>query len=127
MVTAPKIHGGLGIQRLHEMNKACILKLVRGMQNQGQDMWSKVLKGKYHNNSNNGDPISRATYSHLWRNMLKLRTMLEDNWGWSVRNGKKIDITHDVWIKPGLRLVDTDVHIPDNCMHDKGSNYAKDG
>jgi hypothetical protein len=47
MVTRPKKLGGLGLRRLHVMNKACILKLGRKTQAGSHDFWCEVMLGNY--------------------------------------------------------------------------------
>jgi len=48
VVTRPEDVGGLGLRKLLTvMNQACLLKLAWGLYNGKNDLWCKVLKGKY--------------------------------------------------------------------------------
>ncbi|WJX55356.1 Protein DETOXIFICATION 41 [Trifolium repens] len=46
-VTKPKYCGGLGLRRLDVMNQACILKLGWKLASGANDLWCKVMRGKY--------------------------------------------------------------------------------
>ncbi|MCI11192.1 putative ribonuclease H protein, partial [Trifolium medium] len=46
-ITVPKWLGGLGIRKLDVMNNACLMKLGWNYQGGSDDLWCKVLRGKY--------------------------------------------------------------------------------
>jgi hypothetical protein len=46
-VTKPKALGGLGIRRLVNMNKACLMKLGWAIRTDQEALWIDVMKGKY--------------------------------------------------------------------------------
>ncbi|XP_058771248.1 uncharacterized protein LOC131644704 [Vicia villosa] len=100
MITQPKSLGGLGLLRLHVINKACILKLVSRLHSTSQDLWCQVLRGKYQQDNGSNHMDVRPTDSHLWRsvrlaeisadipanckNAKLVDVALDGNWNWSM-------------------------------------------
>ncbi|PNX79184.1 ribonuclease H, partial [Trifolium pratense] len=66
-ITVPKWMGGLGLRKLDVMNKACLLKLGWKVQNGSDELWCKVLRGKYGSETTMGSntSTSRVTHSSL--------------------------------------------------------------
>jgi len=58
IITQPKCHGGLGIRKLDVMNKACLMKLGRGVYSGENSLWSDVLRGKYQRDTDFVDNVS---------------------------------------------------------------------
>jgi len=53
----PKNEGGLGIKRPHDMNDAILMKMLWNLINNPNDLWCKVLYGKYGKNNDLGVTI----------------------------------------------------------------------
>jgi ribonuclease HI len=98
--------GGLGLRKLEEMNKACLLKLGWKLQTSSDEYWSHVLKGKYDDNSRTVGSY-RTTDSSLWKSLVKLNPILEQFSYWCVGDGRLIE----AWIEEGL-VIDQVVSIP---------------
>ena len=58
LVTLPKALGGLGIRRLVNMNKACLMKLGRAIRSGTEALWIDVIRGKYGRDHPNFDRVS---------------------------------------------------------------------
>lgn len=79
VVTKPKNLGGLGIRRLDVVNKACIMKLGWEIRNGAQQLWCKLLKGKYDRNYWGSDALtSKITASNLWKTIVKTWPLFND-------------------------------------------------
>jgi hypothetical protein len=81
-ISVPKWLRGLGLRKLDVMNKACLLKLDWKLQCGSNDY--SVLRGKY-------DDVVRNSDSSFWKELMKLRPMLENFTFWHVGNGSEID------------------------------------
>lgn len=46
-ITRPKEKGGLELRNLEIMNEACLSKLGWKLHNEGEDLWCRVMWGKY--------------------------------------------------------------------------------
>ncbi|PNX77291.1 hypothetical protein L195_g033254 [Trifolium pratense] len=64
-ITTPKAVGGLGLRCLNVMNKACILKMGWNLPNGAQDLWCKVLLGKYKRGTHDDHVVAKGTDSTL--------------------------------------------------------------
>jgi hypothetical protein len=109
-LTVPKWKGGLGLRKLHEMNKACLLKLGWKYQQDSDEYWCCVLKGKY-GGRNSASNETRVTDSALWKNLTELNPILEKFSYWCVGDGRLIDAWSEAWIEEGLHI-DQHVVIP---------------
>lgn len=47
MGCSPKDQGGLGFRKMHDFNKAMVMKLGWGLINSPRALWVRVLKSKY--------------------------------------------------------------------------------
>jgi hypothetical protein len=100
-ITVPKWRGGLGIRNLDAMNKACLAKLNFKLQSGCEDLWCKVMHGKY---QVQGNGIAKATDSSLRKSLAKLDPLLQQFSTWIVGDGRDIDAWSAVWIEEGLCL-----------------------
>jgi hypothetical protein len=79
----PKWNGGLGLRKLENMNQACLLKIGWKYHGGKNDLWCRVLRGKYED-GREGCYVSKVTDSHLWKTMVALQPKLEEYSFWSV-------------------------------------------
>lgn len=91
MVTRSKKEYGLGLRRLDNMNKACIMKLGWKLHNNPNELWCKVLKGKY----NYTNPLDHTNHkgidSSLWKIIKKIEPYLYERGSRSIMDGRSID------------------------------------
>ncbi|GAU10179.1 hypothetical protein TSUD_416550 [Trifolium subterraneum] len=97
-ITTPKWQGGLGLRNLEVMNKACLLKLNWKLQSGCEDLWCKVINGKY------AASTSKVTDSSLRKTLIELEPLLQQHSVWQVGDGSVIDAWSDKWIDGDLRL-----------------------
>jgi hypothetical protein len=105
-----EMEGGLGLRKLHDMNKACLLKLGWKLQQDSNEYWCRVLKGKYGGRTRVSSETC-ATDSSLWRNLAELNHILDKFSYWCVGDGRLIDAWSEAWIEEGLHI-DQHVSIP---------------
>jgi hypothetical protein len=93
-VTVPKWLGELGVSKLEVMNTACLMKLSWNYHGGTEELWCKVLKGKYEDSRMHihEQQEVRGTDSSFWKNMVKLNHTLEEFNFWQVGDGTKIDM-----------------------------------
>lgn len=84
----PKGLGGLGIRKLEDMNFACIMKLGWNLRNEGNDLWCKVLLGKYkRNDSLEGNISAHPSDSPLWKSIVEIWHRLSSFECWAIGDG----------------------------------------
>ncbi|XP_045810455.1 uncharacterized protein LOC123904892 [Trifolium pratense] len=112
-VTKPKAHGGLGIRRLINMNKACLMKLGWALRTGQQALWIDVVKGKYvRQNSSIEDPIVRAQDSTLWKSLSTALHNFHMYEFWTIGDGATVNAWSDHWLLYGRPIKDLGIVIP---------------
>jgi hypothetical protein len=93
------------------------MKLSWNYQGGTDDLWCKVLRGKYEENREQvlEHQVVRGTESSLWKYLVKLNHMLEDFSFWQVGDGTSIDAWSHAWVEEGV-YIDQHVIIP-NQLH----------
>ncbi|CAN1136110.1 hypothetical protein LINPERHAP2_LOCUS9261 [Linum perenne] len=62
------IWGGLGLRNARDLNKAFLMKIVRGLITRPNELWAKVLRSKYLKNTDTGVVLARKKgFSAIWR------------------------------------------------------------
>lgn len=92
-VASSKDSGGLGIQKLQELNLAYMVKLGWHLQREKDSLWAQILSNKYQE----GKP---ASFSNAWRGVTVANPVLETGVVKWVRNGKSTRFWIDKWIAP---------------------------
>lgn len=88
-----KLMSGIGLRNLHEMNKACLAILVWKLCRGWDELWCKVLIGKYTCNINYSASLAAKSYgSNLWKNILKLRPLISQRELWEIGNDNSINV-----------------------------------
>ena len=101
-VCLPKQGGGLGLKRVHDWNKASILKHIWHLFTKSGSLWvawvhENLLKGKcFWTVKKHQD----CTYG--WRTMLKLQEEARQFLRYEVGDGNKIFLWHDNWHPDGI-------------------------
>ncbi|PNY15946.1 ribonuclease H, partial [Trifolium pratense] len=114
-ITLPKSLGGLGIRRLHNMNKACLMKLGWSMKRGDSALWIDVLKGKYAREHPNLDSIVAKNHdSSLWKSLSAMWKELDEFTVWSVGNGELVQAWKDRWIFVDKSIDELQVPVPEN-------------
>jgi hypothetical protein len=95
------------------MNKACIMKLGWKLQQDGNDLWSRVLLGKYGRGvSNLANAIAKPPDSCLWKTLVSVMPWIEANMCKAIGDGHGTKAWESCWIARGLRVNELDVVIP---------------
>lgn len=75
------------------------------MSNDREDLWGKVLNGKYkRSNEATGLGEAKPYSSSLWTNIIKLRLLIAKLKTWAVGNGETIDALNDYWVETRMLL-----------------------
>ncbi|GAU31911.1 hypothetical protein TSUD_270960 [Trifolium subterraneum] len=114
-ITVPKWLGGLGVRKLDVMNNACLMKLNWSYQGGSNDLWCKVLRGKYEEARVQSQQKARGTDSSLWKNLVQLKPMLEEFSFWHVGDGASVDAWKQAWLDEGL-CIEQHVAIPNHLQ-----------
>jgi hypothetical protein len=111
-VTTLKWLGGLGLRKLDNMNKACILKLGWKIYSGANDFWCQVRRGKYGCNSLKKISNVRVTDSSLWKAIVKPAPHLNNYGIWTVGDGKEVEAWNHMWIEVGLTISEMHINVP---------------
>ncbi|CAJ2652742.1 unnamed protein product [Trifolium pratense] len=104
----PKNEGGLGIKRPHYMNNAFLMKMLWNLINNPDDLWCKVLYGKYGRNDDLRVIIHSQPYdSPLWRALTGIWDQFQQNIVWQLGDGNNINFWLDKWMPGGNSLFST--------------------
>ncbi|PNX73126.1 hypothetical protein L195_g029024 [Trifolium pratense] len=104
----PKNEGGLGIKRPHHMNNAFLVKMLWNLINNPDDLWCKVLYGKYGRNDDLRVTIYSQPYdSPLWKALTGIWDQFQQNIVWQLGDGNNINFWLDKWIPGGNSLFST--------------------
>ena len=87
-VTKPKEEGGLGLQEAKGRNTALLAKLNWRFHTEDDNLWVRVLKGKYCSNRRlNAINMDRLPCSQIWRAIKKGRDTFNKGSMWMVHTG----------------------------------------
>jgi hypothetical protein len=125
-VTKPKYCGGLGLRRLDVMNQACILKLGWKLASGANDLWCKVMRGKYDCRAMKGEVRVQNSASSLWKYIVKLSPKLDNLCFWAVGDGADVDAWQHAWIQEGMRVIDQINNIPEELLNIKVCDLVDD-
>jgi hypothetical protein len=104
----PKNEGGLGIKKPHHMNDVFLMKMLWNLINNPDDLWCKVLYGKYGRNNDLRVTIKSQPYdSPLWKALTGIWDQFQQNLVWQLRDGSNINFWLDKWTQSGTSLIST--------------------
>ena len=87
-VTKPKEEGGLGLQEAKGRNTTLLAKLNWRFHTEDDNLWVRVLKGKYCSNRRlNAINMDRLPCSQIWRAIKKCRDTFNKGSMWMVHTG----------------------------------------
>ncbi|XP_019198912.1 PREDICTED: uncharacterized protein LOC109192673 [Ipomoea nil] len=116
LVTTAKEAGGLGLLRLCDMNRACMVKLAWRIKNDSESLWARVMTTKYR------CPIGtqqvtqgRKGVSNAWRGIAEAWDFMTEHLTHVVRNGMDTQFWMGKWISPEPLYVQlrTQLALPD--------------
>eukprot|EP00268_Persea_americana_P006718 TRINITY_DN12416_c0_g1_i2.p2 TRINITY_DN12416_c0_g1~~TRINITY_DN12416_c0_g1_i2.p2 ORF type:complete len:153 (-),score=20.77 TRINITY_DN12416_c0_g1_i2:1483-1941(-) len=95
IVCLPKRWGGLGMQRLAEVNKACVLKLACHTTTSSSILatWFRCFK-----HTSLWDYNTTKLGSGIWKFIRKLGPFFKLNCQWKIGNGSSISLWYDRWL-----------------------------
>ncbi|XP_016676268.2 uncharacterized protein [Gossypium hirsutum] len=97
-ICQPKIHGGLGLRRLEDQNKAFLLKIGYSLITKIEALWVQVLRAKYGFHEVLPVSIMRSRCSYMWKVVAKTWLLLYKNIIWSIGNGRSVRCWEDNWV-----------------------------
>lgn len=97
-ISTPKCDGGVGIRNPYRVNVSLLTRLAWRMLNNPNDLWVRVLKGKYFPRSHPFHKHRQYNSSWIWSSIRKGLAIVKHNSIWEVGNGTNIDIAIDNWI-----------------------------
>jgi hypothetical protein len=116
-VTLPKVYGGLGMRRLVQMNKACLMKLGWAIRSGKEALWIEVIKGKYdRQNTNFEHVVVKAQDSSLWKSLVQTWHYFDLYEYWNIGKGDSVRAWSDKWLFTGTSIEDMGIMVPDNMQ-----------
>ncbi|XP_031099806.1 uncharacterized protein LOC116004005 [Ipomoea triloba] len=98
-VTKPKVAGGLGIFKVHEMNMAFMAKLGWRLQKERDTLWVRTLTTKYSESGcHSRAGVRRGSFSNAWKGILAAQYIVQAGMTKVVRGGRQTNFWMDKWI-----------------------------
>lgn len=95
----PKEVGGVGFRSMGILNQAYVMKLAWQLMNDRDKLWVRIMRAKYQCGSLLLPKVSMKVNSpSIWKSMVKIWKIVEDNTHWSVRNGQDTRFWRDRWL-----------------------------
>lgn len=89
--------GGLGLKKAKTQNLALLSKLSWKVATQEDSLCVTILRDKYLRNCNITSWPRKRKASHVWRNILDTKHILDKGLKWTVEDGKSVDIWKTWW------------------------------
>jgi hypothetical protein len=117
-VTLPKSHGGLGIRRLVQMNKACLMKLGWAIRSGEEALWIEVLQGNYgRGTSNLAYAEAKVQDSSLWKSLTNTWNLFNLYEFWTIGKGDTVKAWTDKWLFLEKSIQDIGIQVPDDMQN----------
>lgn len=99
LVTRPKERGGLGIDKINLSNVALLAKWIWRFLEESDDLWKKVIEGKYLSDSMVGIPnkCNNTSMRAPWFHICKLSHHIIENSRWKANSGNKTLFWYHNW------------------------------
>ncbi|CAL1381633.1 unnamed protein product [Linum trigynum] len=106
-ICKPKEEGGLGLRSARALNLAYLMKLGWAFLNKSDDLWIRVMQGKYFKLNDNGDMVmKKSNFSRLWKGIVETWPIVKERVVWDIRAGRNIHFWTDPWLAEGIILRD---------------------
>jgi hypothetical protein len=113
MLTQPKSMGGLGLRRMEVRNRACLMKMGWELQQGSDDLWTKVIHGKYGRGVDSlTDAIAKPLDSKFWKALMSFMPWIIGQSHMAVGNDRSTNAWDTCWSAPGIRIEDFEIDIP---------------
>ncbi|XP_050229265.1 uncharacterized protein LOC126678410 [Mercurialis annua] len=93
-----KKNGGLGFRNLRAFNQGMLAKQAWRLVQNPNSLCTKILKAKYHPQSDFRDVILRRGTSNLWQSIIEGKKILVSSLAWRIGNGIYANAKSDNWI-----------------------------
>ncbi|XP_026429948.1 uncharacterized protein LOC113326429 [Papaver somniferum] len=100
-IRASKVAGGIGIRDPYKVNISLLAKLAWRLLKNPEDLWVKILRGKYFPRTHPFHKKKDYEISWIWHNIRLGLQVIKDNSIWQVGYGRNIHVSSDNWI-PGM-------------------------
>ena len=106
-VRKPKSEGGLGIRRSEDVSKALITKLGWRVLPDNDNIWARIMKGKYVKNNNFFNISKNVRDSFVWKEITKHKKYIGVGLK-CIGDGRKVCFWTDNWVymSPFICFVD---------------------
>lgn len=97
-ICRPKKFGGAGIKDWNTMNIALGAKLAWKMENDGDQMWIRILKAKYLDSNENTRILTIQNLirgSSIWNFILACKHVITDHISWVIGDGNRAKFLED--------------------------------
>ncbi|CAL1375573.1 unnamed protein product [Linum trigynum] len=104
-ICKPKELGGLGMRSARALNLSYIMKLGWAFLNKSEELWIRVLQGKYFKVNDAGALVmKKSNHSRLWKGIVDTWPILKQQVVWDIREGHNVQFWMDPWLAEGTIL-----------------------
>lgn len=103
-ICSPKIHGGISLRTMVDMNQALLAKLGWQFITNKHLMWVKALEARYCRNPSFFNAPNPVGASWIWKSLLQVRDIISAGLCWGVKGGADINIWCDPWIPSAVNF-----------------------
>jgi len=100
-LSAPKIHGGMGLKDLSTFNLAMLGKQGWKFITEPDSLESRIFKARYFPSSSYLTATVGHNPSYVWRNIMRARFIVRGGARWSIGTGATIPILNEPWLSNG--------------------------
>ena len=94
----PKVSGGLGFHRAHDLNNALLSKLGSIIASSADKPWANLLRSKYLQGRSFLSSTPQQNSSFIWKSLHKSIPMIKKGYCFSIGSSSFVNIWHDPWI-----------------------------
>ncbi|XP_026449926.1 uncharacterized protein LOC113350066 [Papaver somniferum] len=97
-IRTSKVSSGIGIRDPYKVNMSLLAKLAWRMLKNPEDLWVKILRGKYFPRAHPFHKNKDYEISWIWHSIRSGLQIIKENCIWQVGDGRSIHVTLDNWI-----------------------------
>jgi len=123
-VIKEKVHGGLGIRSMRQLNSAFLMKLGWRLRSEPEAIWARILREKYSKGRDlDSLPDRIGSCSNAWRGLLETLEPTKQGLGVAIGDGRQTEFWNHKWLDGKLLREHALCPIPEAQSHFRVCDY----